>query len=217
MSSGIFYPAVSGDDGYVNIGGAWNGALNNIIFGYNWGSYDECSFRFPSVNIPQGATILSAFVRFTGYSNCSGTTCNVKLHLNAADDAVAPTTLIQFNALALTTGVAWNDVGAWVDGVQYDTLPLVTEVQAVVDRGGWASGQAMQLVIKENGSTGGSGNYGFREASAREYLGGAEKAELHLEWIQDPTEPEPNQACWNPSDAGSLITVTYPFLTATHD
>ena len=83
MSLDIFYPAVSGDDGF------WYSTTLNITSDFNYlgdvGLGINCWTRFTNITIPQGVTIINAFVRFTSYSSDSNTTTNVNIYFNDVD------------------------------------------------------------------------------------------------------------------------------------
>lgn len=183
MASGIFYPAVSGDDGYIHSGGSFNNSGVGGTMGDYSGSPAETFFRFANVTIPQGSTISAAFIRFICLNPRSTTVCNLKCHMNAHDNASAPTNYAGFNALALTTGTAWNALPEWIGDTAYDTPSIITEIQSVVDRLGFVSGNAIMAVLKNNGSS----TDARRDPSAVNYLSGAEKAELHISWLVEET------------------------------
>lgn len=172
MSSGTFYPVVDGDDG------CWNGGFlptgNVVYIGYYTVSRD-CFIRFPSITIPQGSTITSAFVKLTPIYNDSGE-ANVNVYFNNIDNAVAPTSGVEVDALALTSNVINWIPGDWIDGVQEDSPSLVSVIQEVINRGGWSEGNALQIIVKDNGSS------TKRRFSSIEWASGAEKAELHVTW-----------------------------------
>lgn len=176
MASGVFYPAVSGDDGYW-----YSTTFNNAGFGLEFGHNGLDSLRnfirFVNVGIPQGVVITEAFVRFTCRSTDSTTTINLNVYANDVDDSVAPTSASEGEALVLTSAVAWSNVGAWTDGVEYDTPSIISIIQSITDRGGWDSGNSLQILVKDNGSTSGK----FRTASAIDFIA-AEKAQLHVTW-----------------------------------
>jgi len=129
---------------------------------------------FRNVTIPQGAEIVSAKVRFIASWDYSNNTCNVKVHCEDADDATAATSGSQLNGLSLTTGVAWNAIGSWLDGVAYDTPDISSEVQIVIDRSGWVSGNDLGIHLLDNSSS----SSAYRQPSAFEAYGGTEAAEL---------------------------------------
>ena len=110
--------------------------------------------RFPNVTIPAGATIVSAVLRFTAdYYNFSDTTpVNVKIYFNDADNPDAPTTLEECNDLILTDAIDWNNIDPWDVEEVNDSPELKTILQAVINRSGWASEQAILAVVKDNDS-----------------------------------------------------------------
>lgn len=186
MADGIFYPVVSGDDGCAKSpgGGSFYPSLTSLYMGDHVGTDYSTWIRFPSIIIPQGATITSAFVRLTASYSDSGNDCNLNCYFNNEDNAVAPNNTAAFEALSLTSVIAWNTIAGWTDGNQYDTPSLVSILQNIVDRGGWSSGNAVQVIIKENTSS----YDAKRRAAAIDFNSGAEKAELHIEWAVSPSE-----------------------------
>jgi len=161
MAIGTFYPAVSGDDGiWDGVNEIFDATGDYLLLGCFSEGYDHKSFvRFPNVNIPVGATITSAKLTFQAYNARTEPTCNLNCYFNDADNAVAPTSISQANALALTSAVAWNGVGSWTINTDYDSPDLTTILQAIVDRAGWASGNAVMAVIKNNSSSSGARRY----------------------------------------------------------
>lgn len=214
MSTGIFYPVAASDDGMI-----WDPAPNfydgngHIRFGksdVNPTQWFYAFIRFPNVTIPNNYNITAAYLKLTAYKDNAQTTVSTLIHCNAVDDAVAPTSHAEYLALALTSGTAWTSIPAWVDGTQYDSIDFAAELQAVVSRAGFASGQAVMVLIKDNASSNSAG----RSASDVVWNTGLEVPELHVEW--GPPLPEDLIASWNPYDAGDNLTFSTDLLTATH-
>ena len=198
VASGIFYPAVNGDDGTWRVGAYYN-AQDGLRFG-NYSSNPYNTFiRFPNVTIPQGSVITDAFVRFTSYQGLSATVCNVNVYFNDVDDAAAPVNEAGADGLALTGAVAWNALVAWIDGNIYDTGDISTILQTIVDRGGWSSGNAVQVLIKDNTSD----DSAARAPSAFDYLSGAEKAELHVTWTESSSSSSRSSSSSSRSSSSS--------------
>jgi hypothetical protein len=123
----------------------------DMVIGYNSGSYRSFFVRFPDVTIPVGAIIQSAFVRVkSGATKTSD--CYFDIYFNDADDAVAPTSAADANSKALTTETAAWTAGEWTSGLKYDTPDLKTLLQEIVDRPGWASGNAMMAMFLDDSS-----------------------------------------------------------------
>ncbi len=139
------------DDG--QIGTAASGEMGYAASGQEmaFGGYPtryEAFFRFPAIPIPPGARILSAVWRACVPPGYTGAAPNIVLHCQAADDAIAPTTAAQFDALALTSGAAWIGIPSLSAGEWLESPNIAHVVQEVVDRPGWASGNAVMLVIR---------------------------------------------------------------------
>jgi hypothetical protein len=149
----------------------WSGPYNAFAVGYDGGG-DACKtyIRFPSANIPQGATILSAILTFTSHANTSGTDCRVKIYCNDVYDSVAPTSIVTGDALALTTAFEEHIFTAWLSGNAYNTPDLKTEVQEVISRTDWVSGNALGVIFVENsGSNNPKYPYCFDDGTAAYY------------------------------------------------
>lgn len=150
--------------------GGWYGAnfnTFNATFGRSGGNTFHSFFRFTSVTIPNGATIVSAKLQFRAATTLTGATCNAKIHCEASDNPAAPTTAADANGRSLTTGTNWDSVESWTSGTWYDSPDITDEVQAVVDRENWQQDNAMVIFVKDNTSS----STAYRESSVRE--GGA--------------------------------------------
>ena len=111
--------------------------------------------RFDGLAIPVGAIIQSATVQFVAEEAHSGATA-FEIFGEATDDAAAfstaafdvtsrPTTA----ASALWAPASWLSIGD--DGSAQRTTDLSGVLQEIVDRPGWASGQAVALLIQGTG------------------------------------------------------------------
>jgi len=109
--------------------------------------------RFTTIPIAKDTTILSAKLQLRAYASVSAATCNVKIHLEAADNPSAPTSNSDVNGRSLTTGTVWNNVEAMTSGTWYDSVDITSEIQEVVNRAEWSSNNAMIVYIKDNGSS----------------------------------------------------------------
>ena len=205
MATEIFYPVVSGDDGFGGLpSGSFSTAGSSLYVGDFSGTPYSLFVRFPSINIPQGATITSAFVRFFCETSTSGVTCNLNCYFNDEDIAVAPTNISEFNTLSLTTAIAWNNLEAWVNGTQYDTPSLVSILQDIIDRIGWSSDNAVQIIIKNNAGS----NNAYRVVSAWDLFGQGEKAELHVTWTEPSSSSSSSKSSSSSSRSSSSLSAS---------
>ena len=178
MASGTFSVVSNDDDGHCKTDG---NDFNNTTGGHHLGHVLSASwqafFRFDNVTIPTESTITSAKLTFRCPIARSTTTCNVKVHFEAADDPAAPTSGSDVIGRTLTTGTSWNNIEAWSFGNYYDSVDITSELQAIIDRAGWASGNAVIANILDNGSSSGV----LRYAGGPGYTAGYE-ADLVVEW-----------------------------------
>lgn len=162
----VFQPAVITDHGHWVVGGPRRHSF----------------IRFPEVTIPNGATIVYAKIRFRLFHATAGT-ATVDWYGNDVDNATAPTTAAEANALSLTTATAeWEQVIDDADSFWtiFETVDLKDILQEIVDRAGWASGNAMQLV----GQTQANGDVYARFFSTQEFSGSGQdiSPELVVGW-----------------------------------
>lgn len=117
--------------------------------------------RFVNVTIPSGATINTASVSVV-IAVTSQDEPNHPIYGNDVDDAAA------FSAIAgsvsgrtqTTATVTWSSTDLGATGTsRHDSPDLSTIVQEIIDRGGWASGNAMAFMIQ--GSSDASRDFNF--------------------------------------------------------
>jgi len=113
----------------------------------------KVGLRFQNVQIPQGATITSAYLEFTTDETDSQETI-VTIYGEDSDDA-APFNAWGFYDLSsrpLTdASVEWN-IPAWTQvGEQHQSPDIKSIVQEIVNRSGWSSGASMVFTIDGSG------------------------------------------------------------------
>lgn len=143
------------------------------------GRYQHGSFRFTNVTIPAGATIeansyLSVYVRV---DNTAGAMDTV-VACEDADSPAAPTSAAEFDAIALTTAqTSWDNISPTINA--YNNSPSIEDsIQEVIDRGGWSSGNALQVMWKDEKDAGGNDNIGVED----EINAGTNPPKLHVEY-----------------------------------
>lgn len=180
MALGTFYPAVSGDDGIRWSSAGFDTGYPMVYLGGESALPYKLFIRFLNIIIPQGATITSAFIKFTANSYGAIDVCNEELSFNNVDNAVAPTNYPQYDALAKTSAtIGWNGIGTWILGSRYDSPDISIPLQEIIDRAGWSSGNALMLIGDGAGST----TNAYRKANS--YDNGSGYAELHVEWEEE--------------------------------
>lgn len=149
------------NDDAGTLDGTWSLTNHWLSLGYDWSEPDKTGLRFQNVTIPNGATILTAKIELKAVNSDSSTTCSVKIYAEDVDDASAFSTEANFDGRDKTpvAGIAWTNIGAWTNGSWYDSPSIVSAIQNVVNRGGWASGQDMAILILDNSSDEGAARF----------------------------------------------------------
>jgi len=116
------------------------------------GGYRKIGMRFTNITIPKNAPITRAYIEFTTKSQDSATT-TFKIEGQASDNAgsfadsgfnisVRPT---------YTTDVDWLVNYPWLtENEVHQTADITAIVQKIVDRSGWASGNAMVFILSND-------------------------------------------------------------------
>lgn len=123
------------------------------------GSIYYIGWRFTGVTIPQGATITSALLTMYVSNVNGGVLALVSFWGEATDNAATfasgatpqnrTHTTAQVNQTFTT--VNWGTVGYQTNGTEIPDLATI--IQEIVNRPGWASGNALAIVATDNGST----------------------------------------------------------------
>ena len=149
----------------------------DLEMAFDAGGNQTVGLRFASVSLPAGATITSAYVQFQADETDNGAT-NLIIRGEDADNPVTfsnadfgissrPTT----SAFTSWAPAAWNTVGE--AGAAQRTSDLANVIQEIVDRPGWADGNALVLLISGTG-----------ERVAESYNGDQAGAPLlHIEYL----------------------------------
>jgi len=158
MPSLTLQVGAGGDDGHWAEGDSSFVTTSSYFYvgGYFNATYGRFNgyARFTNVTIPNGAIIRLAYLILTAAETRSANTVNATLCAVDADDAAAPTNYAEAEGAARTAAtVAWNAIPAWTNGNIYQSPSLVSVIQEIVDRPGWASGNALVIYAEDNGST----------------------------------------------------------------
>jgi uncharacterized protein YjiK len=143
------------------------------------GGNQTIGMRFNNVTIPQGTTIVNAYIQFTA-SGTQSTATSLTLEGEAADNAITFVNNINGNvstrprtiASVPWSPAAWTTVGD--AGVDQQTPDLTTIVQEIVDRSNWASNNSLAIIVTGSGK---------RDADAFEANASAAPI-LHVEFMQ---------------------------------
>jgi hypothetical protein len=139
----------SRNDGYAS--SSWWGDYNDVTVGVNVAGF----FRFESLPMAQGAVINSAYIEI--YTSEYGATNAVTLTIRAIDEdntaafpASSGSNTDPWNRARTTAGVALNI--AATRNVLITSGDIKTVIQEIVDRGSWSGGNALAIILENNGS-----------------------------------------------------------------
>lgn len=122
------------------------------------GDARTAGFCFTSVTIAQGTTIISATLSLTPsatYTPAGGNHVSVNVGCQAADNAATFTTTsgnLNTTTRARTTAATTHDFTVCTAGTAH-TIDITTAVQEVINRAGFASGNAIVVIADNNGAT----------------------------------------------------------------
>ncbi len=135
--------AASADDAWQNAAGTV--AITGNDIGGLSGANFWAGWRFQNVTIDQGQVLTSAI--FEGYAyDTSEDNVYGNFHCEDVDDATAfAASSNNISSRTLTT--AYTAVGVSNVGVGWYAVDITTAAQEVIDRGGWASGNAMNVIM----------------------------------------------------------------------
>lgn len=124
--------------------------LTDLAMNVN-GTAQYAGMRFLNVTIPQGSTINTATVSLN-FISTSYDSPDTIIYCENVDDATTFTTgASNISGRSLTSGTAWAATNLGL-GVKV-SANFAAEVQTVVNRGGWASGNDLNVIIKGNSGT----------------------------------------------------------------
>ena len=145
---------ISSDDAEEAIStGSMSLTSSDLELGADGGVNQWVGMRFNNISVPQGASILNAFVEFEVDESGSDPT-SVTIQGQASDNV--PTFTSTKNNISSRTRtiaqVAWNDIPSWtVLNAKWQTPNISSIVQEIVNRPGWASGNSIALLVSGTG------------------------------------------------------------------
>ncbi len=169
--------AAGGDDGSHDSSSGFSSSDNNARIGAGAGKVWDIFTRFTTVAIDGTIDVAYTEIR-AGLTDASVGTHDI--YAIDEDNSVAPTSAAEFetdDGLHTTATVSWQPGGGsgLTEDVFYQSPSIVSIIQEIVDRGGWSSGNALQ--IHHDGRSGQNDAwwdfYDFTSAAA---------AKLHIEY-----------------------------------
>jgi len=157
--------AAAADDAYCATDGTGYNSVGAgyALIGSDYTNADKAAvagFRFTGVAIPQGATITEAVLTVAVDANTTEDILT-NIYLEDADNAAAfaDSAGNKPSDRTLTDNyTAWDIAGNWTTNVPANSYDFKLAVQEVVGRVGWSSGNALVVIVKDDGTVTGGNN-----------------------------------------------------------
>ncbi|HEC66779.1 MAG TPA: hypothetical protein ENI23_16005 [bacterium] len=141
---------------WIGASHGFSNSILNIIIGSSFNTFRGGTFRFEA-NIPKNVLINEAYLTFIALGNDTNTFVNVEIQADDSDDSNQIVDDDDYHTRVLTgVPVNWDNLPGWVSNTPYNSPDISSVIQAVVNRSGWNSGNALNLVLTDNGSSGGA-------------------------------------------------------------
>ena len=149
-------PAASSDDAEEKTSGSVSLTSSDLELVVDGSSNQTVGIRFPSLSVPSGATVVRAWLQFTTDEVTTATT-TLTIAAQAADNpATFVSTSRNVSSRTRTTATVGWSPAAWPTAGQRGTAQqspdLSAPLQQVFSRTGWASGNAVVLLITGTGT-----------------------------------------------------------------
>ncbi|MCH9697525.1 MAG: hypothetical protein K0U68_05405, partial [Gammaproteobacteria bacterium] len=109
--------------------------------------------RFNNIKIPQGTTILEAYLDFTAKDGASGSSSLTFQGEKVADSVTFSTNsndLSTANRPRTSASVSWSPA-AWVASETYTSPDIKSVIQEIVNQGDWEGGNALSIIVTGSG------------------------------------------------------------------
>lgn len=108
--------------------------------------------RFKNINMPQGATVLNAYLEFTAYQN--GTSSGARMTIRGVDqdnpsDFSPYSRYLLRNKPKTSATVNWTNIEPWYRNGVYQSPPITEIVQEIINRPGWRTNNEMIIVMSD--------------------------------------------------------------------
>jgi len=146
--------ASSTDDAEQNADPSYNVdlALDNLFIGEASGYKSVGGFRFPSLNVPRGAKITSAYIEMTSSDDTTNTADFVIVGEYAGDANPFTSAASDISGRAPTIAqVSWTPED-WIKDERHRTADIASIVEEIAARADWCGGNAIALGISGTGS-----------------------------------------------------------------
>jgi hypothetical protein len=216
-----FSIAANNDDAEMDASsGAMDLSSSDIELTADGSSNQLVGMRFQNVNIPAGSIIQNAYIQFTVDEVNTTGQVDVMIALEDTDNAAPITgTAGNLSGRSYTDSTLWNSIPAWSTigdaGADQRSANFSAQLQHVIDRAGWAAGNAVLVGMIDPallGVSGYTGNTGKRVAQTRD-KSTADAPKLVVSYIapavyQNGTFPIAKASSWKYNDNGTDLSAS---------
>lgn len=135
---------VNDDGGQKNSDRTCDTSSSSYELGTTSFGFSNVLFRFTDVNVPQGATIRSAVLRFYARNNTSSESYYFRICGENTDDSLAITTAVD-NITSRTKTTAYNNMQLHDRPNGWCEEDVTSIIQEITDRVGWVKGNSLSL------------------------------------------------------------------------
>ena len=164
VSPELIIPVIAGIDDATEQNGDVD-TSNNRVFMSNGTNTVHSGFRYQDINIPRGAVITSAHIRFTS-AGADNTPTEFLISAEAIGDATefsSSTNDISSRTLT-STQLVWDSDNNWPNYGETVLTPTLTPIiQEVVDRSDWCGGNNLVIILEAVNALAGSERISFSQ------------------------------------------------------
>ena len=145
----LILPIIDNDDDAYQVGTSIQKSSTKVVLSQGT-SKVYSGFRYQDVNIPRGAVITGAFLRFTS-GGINNNTTNFLIKGEATGDAetFASTSNNISDRPTTSNAIFWEDDNEWPSTGEIINSPDITPViQEIIDSNAWCGGNALALVME---------------------------------------------------------------------
>ena len=146
------------DDGYAWSSTGQSLTLSSMKTGAQAGStppFYMSAMRFANVDIPQGATIINAYLKICAYDSEISSDLYGELKAEDADDAASFSDARRMGSVTTTTAsVNWDHTSAWTMNSWLTSPDISSVISEVTSRSGWNPGNSLVIVYGARNTSG---------------------------------------------------------------
>ncbi|MFQ3236063.1 MAG: type IV pilus assembly protein PilY1 [Paraglaciecola sp.] len=154
VSPELIVPIIQGSDDAHEINTVVNLSANTLTLSQGTDTVN-IGLRYQNINVPQGATITSAYLRFTSKNyNSAATSLVFRAELTPDSSTFAGGNSNISSRNKTLSEVTWNTDNNWPTyGESVATTDFTSVLQEVVDQAAWCGGNALSVLITGTGSS----------------------------------------------------------------